>query len=308
MKSYDYHKLIFVFSTVLTASLVIIVFGYIFSLGSPIILKEGIQFFTGSEFNYETSSFGIFYFIVGTLLLTIITLVLAVPISLMTALFLSEMVNPRVEHVIMPLIELLVGIPSVVYGLIGIFILEDFFQHYVDPALGNTLGLFIPFFTDSNPTSGTGMLLAATILAIMVLPTIIAISFDSFHAVPFEYREASFAIGATKWETITKVVFPASLSGVVTAVILGLMRAMGETMAVVMVMGNVMQIPESINDYGYAMTSKIFNDIMYHLDDPEPRAALFAIGSSLFILEFLCVAVMRFFNKRLAKKLKGENL
>jgi phosphate transport system permease protein len=219
-------------------------------------------------------------------------MVLATPLSLFTAIYIAEYAPKAVVSALRPLIELLVGIPSVVYGIFGLFILEDIFESYVDPLIDSTLG-FIPFFADVW-YNGQSLLLASTILTIMILPTIATIVEDSIRSIPYSYREASFALGANHWQTIKKVILPAAKNGIVLGTVLGLMRAMGETMAVVMLLGNVPQVPRSILDGGvYVMTSKILNDITYHLTEDNARAALFGIAAVLFMLEILFVGVAR---------------
>ena len=182
--------------------------------------------------------------------MTAVTMAIAVPVGVLTAIYLAEWAPRWMEGILRPLIELLVGIPSVVYGIFGFFILEKFFQRYIDPAISGTLGKLIPFLHDTSPTDGSGFLLASSVLAIMILPTIIAISQEAMQAVHAEHREGSLALGATKWETIKHVVIPIAFPGIVTAIILGMMRAMGETMAVVMLIGNTAKIPGSVFDTG----------------------------------------------------------
>lgn len=275
-----------------TAAITIFFIAFIFHTALPIFESQGIGFLTGTKWSYSEQVYGIRIFIIGTLVMTGVTLALAVPVSVFTAIFLSEFAPSRVAKVMRPAIELLVGIPSVVYGIFGLFVLENIFQDHIDPFLSGTLG-FIPFFHDPSPNSGTGVLLASTILAVMILPTIIALSEDAMRAVPFEYREASFALGATHWETIRKVVLPTASGGILAATILGMMRAMGETMAIVMLLGNCQHVPSSVLDTGYAMTSKILNDIGYYCAMDEPRSALFGIAAVLFAMEILFVAAAR---------------
>jgi phosphate transport system permease protein len=216
-----------------TAAITIFFIAFIFKTALPVFESEGLGFITGTKWSYTEQVYGIRIFIIGTLVMTAVTLALAVPVSVFTAIFLSEFAPVRVAGIMRPMVELLVGIPSVVYGIFGLFVLEDIFQDKIDPFLSGTLGLFIPFFSDPSPNSGTGVLLASTILAVMILPTIIALSEDAMRAVPFEYKEASFALGATHWETIRKVVLPTASGGILAATVLGMMRAMGETMAIV---------------------------------------------------------------------------
>jgi phosphate transport system permease protein len=173
----------------------------------------------------------------------------------------------------------------VVYGFFGVFVLNDFFRDEVKPFIGSTLGL-IPIFSNVVPRIGNSILLASTVLAVMILPTVTILSLEAMRSVPKEYKEASIALGATHWETVKKIVIPASISGIVTAFMLGIMRAMGETMAVVMLTGNTLKMPTSVLDVDYAMTSKILNDMMYWFPDDYGRSALLGIAAVLFSIEF----------------------
>lgn len=277
----------------LTAACVLFVIGFIFYTAWPTFESQGIvNFLTGETWNYGKEIFGVKLFIIGTAALTAVSLVLAVPVSIFSAIFLSEIASNRFANIIRPLIELLVGIPSVVYGIFGLYFLADFFHLHVDPFINSILG-FIPIFQDLNPVNGRGILLASVILAIMILPTIIALSQDAIKSVPSVYREASLALGATKWQTILKVVLPVASKGIMAGIVLGMMRAMGETMAIVMLLGNMPKVPGSILDTGYAMTSKILVDANFYMADPVPRSAIFAIAAVLFAVEIIFVASIR---------------
>ena len=281
-------------------SSVLFMVGFIFYQALPIFLKEGIGFLTGMRWDYEENIYGILPFIIGTISVTTVTLLIACPIGLFTAIYLAEWAPTWAERIMRPSIELLVGIPSVVYGVFGLYVLGTLFRDHIDPFIDNTLG-FIPIFRDVHPESGEGILLTATVLTMMILPTIIALSQESMRAVPREYREGSLALGATKWETIKKCVIPAASSGIVAAVVLGMMRAMGETMAVVMLIGNNPGLPDSIFSYVYPMTSKILNDIGYRVAFDEPRSALFGIAAVLFVIELIFVALLRYVMKNVNK-------
>lgn len=293
LKSSDFPRLTFNLCGLVTAVITVFFVGFIFYEAIPVFQSQGfVNFLTGTEWSYSKHVYGISVFIAATLILTAVTLILAVPISLFTAIFLAEFAPEKVSSAIRPLIELLVGIPSVVYGIFGLFVLEDFFQYHVDPFFDTYLG-FIPIFKDVTPSGGSGVLLASTVLAIMILPTIISLSEDAIQAVPLELHEASFGLGATQWETIRNVVLPTASGGILSAIILGMMRAMGETMAIVMLLGNTAYIPSSVLDTGYAMTSKILNDIGYHVAIDEDRSALFGIAAVLFAIEILFVWAAR---------------
>jgi len=282
----------FLFSAASMAAIALLMFFFIFVTAAPIVEKEGIGFITGTTWSYDTHQYGIFNYIAGTLALTIVTMLLAVPLGIGTAIFLVEWAPAHVDRAVSTSIELLVGIPSVIFGIFGYFILEPIFRFYVDPAVSATLG-WIPIFHDNDPAGGSSILLASFVLAIMVLPTITALSREAMRSVPSEYREGSLALGATRWETLRHVVLPASMTGILTGIILGMMRAMGETMAVVMLLGNAAVMPGSILDPAYAMTSKILNDIGYHIFEEESKSAIFGIAAVLFFIEMALVAVVR---------------
>ncbi len=289
----DAPHLIFLSCAVLTTAIAIYFIYFIFMTAMPVFESQGvIKFIMGTEWNYTKSVYGIRTFIYGTMAMTIVTLMLAVPISLFTAIFLAEYAPLKVARIFRPLIELLVGIPSVVYGIFGLFILEDIFFEYVEPFFVSNFG-FISIFNDNTPNTGSGLLLASSILAVMILPTITSLSEDAIRSVKHEYREASLALGSTQWETIRHVVLPAASGGILSSIVLGMMRAMGETMAIVMLFGNMKIMPSSFFSYGYAMTSKILNDIGFHIAEPEPRSALFAIAAVLFLLEIVFVFLSR---------------
>lgn len=296
----DKPRAVFLFCTLVTALTALLIMFYIFWVAFPTFQRQGLNFFLGTVWNYDTGQYGIFNFIAGTLALTAVTMVMAVPLSILTGTFLAEWAPRQLDGILSSLIELLVGIPSVVYGIFGFFVLKKYFVNDINPFISNTLG-FIPLFHNPTPEFGDNILLASTILTLMILPTITALTRDAIHAVPNELREASMALGSTKWETIKKVVLPASFPGILTGCILGMMRAMGETMAVVMLMGNYMKTPTSIFDGGTAMTSKILLDISYWIISDEPKSALFAIAATLFALEILLVIIVRYVSQRYTK-------
>jgi len=218
-----------------TASLAVVVVTFILLFllrdGYQIFVDIGIIPFLFGDTWAPTATpplFGILPLIVGTLLVTIGAIIFAVPLSIGCAIYVSELASPRVKNVLKPAIELLAGIPSVVYGFFGLIVLTTFFRVTFDIASGET------------------WLAASVILGIMALPTIISVSEDAISAVPHEFKEGSLAIGATRWQTISKVIVPAALSGIAAAIILGIGRAIGETMAVLMVAGNAAVIPDPI--------------------------------------------------------------
>jgi phosphate transport system permease protein len=285
-------KNVFLVSLVFVFILSIFLIGLIFYIAFPAFESQGLYFLYGTEWSYSNDVYGIGLYIIGTLSITFVTMLISLPLSLFTGVYIAEYASKNIAAILRPLVELLVGIPSVVYGIFGLFILEDFFEHVLDPLIDGTLG-FIPLFADTGH-NGKSILLAATVLSVMILPTITTIIEDSIRSIPRSYREASYALGANQWQTIKHVVLPAAKNGVVLGSVLGLMRAMGETMAVAMLISNVPGMPTSLLESGvYPMTSKILNDITYHLTDDSARAALFGIAAVLFGLEILCVGFAR---------------
>jgi phosphate transport system permease protein len=224
--------------------------------------------------------FGFYPFIVGTLWVTGVAMMISVPPALLTAIYLAEYAGPRTRNLIMPLVDLLAGIPSVVYGVWGMLAVVPVVQETVAPALGRWLG-FIPLFRSDNPT-GFGILAGAVVLAVMVVPIIIAVAYEVIDAVPRGLREASLALGATRWQTIKRVVLRRSLPGVIAAVMLGFSRAFGETMAVLMVVGNIPQVPHSLFDAAYPLTALIANNYGEMMSVPLYDAAL--LGAALILL------------------------
>lgn len=288
---------LFLMFALITALVTICFILFIFYQAIPVFQSQGFNYLLSSVWDYGTNQYGIRTYIGGTIMLTMVTLALAVPLGVFTAIFLAEYASSQVASVMRPLIEMLVGIPSVVYGIFGLIVLEDIFQNYIDVYLSKIFW-FSPFFQDVNPSMGDSLLLAATVLAIMILPTITTVAADSMRSVSKDYKEASYSLGATHWETIRKVVLPTASSGILAGIVLGLMRAMGETMAIVMLYGNSPNIPSSLLDTGFAMTSKILNDITTWLIMDQPRSALFGIAAVLFGIEIIFVFI--------AKRLGGE--
>jgi phosphate transport system permease protein len=228
----------------------------------------------------QKGMFGFYSFIIGTLWVTGVAMLIAVPPSILTAIYLAEYASPRLRATVNPLVDLLAGIPSVVYGVWGVLIVVPFVGDHVAPTLNRWLGM-IPLFRSDNPT-GYGVLSGAVVLAIMVFPIIIAVAQDVIRAVPQGLREASLALGATRWQTVYKVVLRRAWAGVMAAVVLGFSRAFGETMAVLMVVGNVPQVPHSIFDAAYPLTALIANNYGEMMSIPLYDAAL--LGAALILL------------------------
>jgi phosphate ABC transporter permease protein PstC len=252
--------LMFAFSSI---AILLLITLFIFREGAPLLVKVGPGNFFSTEWRPGEGQFGIALMIVGTAAVTLGALLLGVPFGLACAIVLAEMAPDRMRLILKPAIELLAGIPSVVYGFIGIVVL-------------------LPWIRIHLGGPGASALAGAIILGIMILPTIVGISIDALNAVPRSYREGSLALGATQWQTIRRVVLPAARSGLVVAVILGVGRAVGETMAVIMVAGNAVQMPRSPLDPVRTLTANIALEMGYASGDH--RAALFATGILLFAI------------------------
>ncbi len=247
----------------------------------PILAAKPLgELLTSSTWRPLKGEFGFSPFIVGTLWVTGVAMVIAVPPSLLTAIYLAEYAPARLRAFANPLIDLLAGIPSVVYGVWGMLTVVPFIGRHVAPALDRWLGIF-PLFRNTNPT-GYGVLAGGVVLAVMVFPIIIAVAQDVIRAVPQGLREASLALGATRWQTVRAVVLRRAWAGVIAAVVLGFSRAFGETMAVLMVVGNVPQVPGSIFDAAYPLTALIANNYGEMMSIPLYDAAL--MGAALILL------------------------
>jgi phosphate transport system permease protein len=227
-------------------------------------------------------AFGFYPFIQGTLWVTAVAMILAVPPSLLTAIYLAEYAPVRLRAMIKPLIDMLAGIPSVIFGVWGMLTVVPFIEHSVSPFLQRWLG-FLPLFRSDNPT-GYGVLAGGAVLAVMVFPIIIAVAEDVLRAVPHGLREASLALGATRWQMVRGVVLRRAWPGVTAAVVLGFSRAFGETMAVLMVVGNVAQVPGSIFDAAYPLTALLANNYGEMMSIPLYDAALLCGALILLVI------------------------
>jgi phosphate transport system permease protein len=238
------------------------------------------ELLTGEVWKPIAGQFGFAPFIVGTVWVTLTTMIIAVPICVLCALYLSEYAGPRLRGAMKPLLDILAAIPSVIYGVWGLLAIVPVVQSVIAPALKQLLG-FIPLFYSKNPT-GYSVFSAGVVLAIMVTPVIVAVTYEVLQTVPQGLREASLAVGATRWQTIRHVVLPKALPGVVAAIVLGFSRAFGETIAVMMVVGNVAQMPASIFDAAYPLPALIANNYGEMMSIPLYDAAL--MGAALVLL------------------------
>lgn len=272
-----------VFTTLLGIGIFLFIGAY------PAIVRFGFQFLSSSVWDPVAENYGALPVIFGTLFSSFLALCLAAPVSVGIALFLNELLPARASSIFGFLIEMLASIPSVVYGLWGIFILAPFLRVHVEPFLGRTLG-FLPLF--SGPPYGVGMLAAGIILAIMIIPTISSICKEVFRSIPRSQREAAVALGASRWETMRLSVLKSSTSGIYGAIFLGLGRALGETMAVTMVIGNRAQISMSLFAPGQTMASVIANEYVEASSDIH-LAALIEVGLILFTITLFVNALAR---------------
>jgi phosphate transport system permease protein len=261
------------------------------------VARFGLDFVTSSTWDPVAEQFGALPLIFGTLLSSLIALLIAVPLSLGVAIYLSEFAPKAVRQPVAFLIGLLAAIPSVVYGLWGIFVLIPVLRSAVFPFLRRTLG-FLPFF--EGAIYGPSMLSAGIILAIMVMPYIMSVSREVLLAVPNSQREAALALGATRWEAVITAVLPYARSGIIGAIILGLGRALGETMAVTMVIGNRHEIAASLFAPGYTMAAAIANEFAEAVGDLH-LSALAYVAFLLFIVTVLVNAGARLLIWRVAR-------
>jgi len=246
--------------------------------GIPIIAQVGFfNFVFGMSWAPSHGEFGIFPMIIGSLTVTVGAVIIGVPVGICTAIFLTEFAPARLSRLFRPAIQLLAGIPSVVYGFWGLLFVVPFIRNYL-----------------GGP--GLSILAGSLILAIMVLPTVISITEVSIIALPRQYKEGALALGMTHWQTIRSVVLPSAKSGIVAAVILGIGRAMGETMAVIMVLGNAVAVPSSILDPVRTLTTNIGIEMSYA--SGEHRQALFATGIVLFVVIMVLNASAQYITRK----------
>ncbi len=264
------------------------------------VRQFGFGFLKGQAWNPIKGEFGALPFIYGTIVSSLIALLISVPLSLGIAIFLVEQAPYYVARPIGFLVELLAAIPSVVYGLWGIFVLAPFLRVYVEPVLARWFGWLPPF---QGPITGIGLLTGGIILAIMVTPIISAVVRDVLAAVPSLQREAALALGATKWET-TRVVLVNAVPGIAGAVILGLGRALGETMAVTMVIGNRPQISISLFEPSYTIASAIANEFTEATQDLY-LSALVELGLILFLVTFVVNGAARLLVRSVTRRTAG---
>lgn len=255
---------------------VLLIFAFTMMQAAPVFTDIDLANFFSFTWAPTEGQYGILSLLAGSGLVTIGALVLGVPLGVGTAVYLTEIATDRVRALISPAVDLLAGIPSIIYGFFGMVIIR-------------------PVVAELTGGMGFGALTAWFVLAIMIVPTITTLTIDALNSIPMGIREASYAMGATKWQTIYKVVIPAARFGIVDAVVLGMGRAIGETMAVLMVVGNAPVIPDSISSPVSTLTSQIALDMSY--SSGLHRTALFGMGVVLFIISAALVGIVRVLSK-----------
>jgi phosphate transport system permease protein len=269
----------------------------------PALAEYGLTFFVSQSWNPVTEKFGALAPIYGTLVTSFIAMLIAVPFGLLIAMFLTELCPKWLRRPIGIAIELLAGIPSIIYGIWGLFVLAPFLQGHVQPAListfANVPGLSSLF---AGPPYGIGVLTASLILAIMVLPFITSISRDVFEAVPPVLKEAAYGLGCSTWEVMRYVVLPYTRVGVIGGVMLGLGRALGETMAVTFVIGNAHKIATSLLAPGTTISATIANEFTEAVGDLY-TSSLIALGLILFMITFIVLAIARYLLLRIERRI-----
>ncbi len=251
--------------------------------------KFGFEFFVTSVWDPIAGDFGALPFIYGTLVTALVSLAIAVPLGIGAAIFLAELAPQKISDTLQFFIDLLAAVPSVIYGLLGVFIIVPIMRDYIQPFLKSTLG-FLPLFT--GPAYGIGFFTAGIVLAIMVIPYIVSVSREVLLSVPRDQREAALALGSTRWESTWKVVVPFARTGIMGSIFLALARALGETMAVTMVIGNTPTISASLFSPGYSIAAVIANEFSEATGDLYVQS-LIELGLVLFILTFVLNGLAR---------------
>ena len=268
----------------------------------PVFSHFGLTFLTQEVWNPVTDKYGALAPIYGTLVTSLLAMVFAIPVSLGIAIFLTELAPPWMKRPVGVAIELLAAVPSIIFGIWGLFVVAPIFQRHVQPFLIDVLGpLPVIGKLFQGPPFGIGVLTASFVLAIMVLPFISAVVRDVFETVPEVLKESAYGLGATTWEVIWKVVLPHTRTGVVGGVMLGLGRALGETMAVTFVIGNAHRISASILAPGTTISASIANEYTEAVGDLY-TSALVGLGAILFLITFSVIAFARFMLLRLERR------
>jgi len=268
----------------------------------PAFREFGFAFVTTVEWDPVNDRYGALIAIVGTLLTSFIALLIAFPVSFGIALFLTEICPVWLRRPMGTAIELLAGVPSIIYGMWGLFVFAPLFADHVQPLLVKTLGQ-VPGIGKlfAGPMMGIGILTAGIILAIMIIPFISSVMRDVFEVVPPVLKESAYALGCTKWEVVRKIVLPFTRNGVIGGVMLGLGRALGETMAITFVIGNANKLSWSLFAAGNSIASTLANEFA-EADSPLHVSSLFALGLILFVITFIVLATSKLMLLKMARK------
>ena len=268
---------------------------------APALQKFGLSFFWNDVWNPVTGEFGALAPIYGTLVTSAVALLIGIPVSFGIALFLTEMCPVVLKRPLGTAVELLAAVPSIIYGMWGLFVFAPFFAEHVQPLLVRTLGdVWLVGALFRGPANGLGVLTAGIILAIMVIPFIASVMRDVFEIVPPVLKESAYGIGCTTWEVVRNIVLPYTRVGVIGGIMLGLGRALGETMAVTFVIGNAYRIRASLFEPGNSIASALANEFN-EAADPVHRGALIGLGLVLFVLTFIVLAASRLLIARLSR-------
>jgi phosphate transport system permease protein len=284
--------------------IVVLLLAFITWQGLQLFLKDGVPVtqILSSTWQPDTTSpnvtYGLLPFIAGTVFVTVVALVISTPLSVGLALFLSEVAPNWARAIVQPALEIFVGIPSVVWGWLGITILVPFLSDTFHHDLALSLPIVGEVFRAPGFLTGFSWLAGSLVLSIMVLPTITSVSFDSFRAIPQELRTGSLALGTTRWQMIRHILIPAALPGVLTAVVLGMTRAAGEALAVQMVIGNSPSMPQAISQPVTTLTSQITLDMGNTVFGEPWQDALWTMSLVLLIISITSVVLVRAINKR----------
>jgi len=281
-------KNIFLLIAATSIFIILFIFYFLFNEALSAFQSFGFGIF-GNEWMASKSQFGLGAAIFGTIIVTIGAMLIAIPLGILSAIFLAELAPHKLRIILKPIIELLAGIPSIVFGFIGIIMLTSYLKDNFDML------------------SGYSYLAGSLILGVMALPIIISMSDDAIKAVPRNFKEASLAVGATKWQTIKKITFPSAISGISAAVIMGIGRAIGETMAVSLVLGNMMKIPIPPFDFFETTGTTLTALIVHEMGEATgiQRNSLFAAGVILFIIVAIMSISSNILRERIEKKFKG---
>ena len=292
IQDFIFHKVTLLFA----ASVLVVLVGIIISLAigaAPAFREFGASFLVTNEWDPVNDKFGALIAITGTLATSIIALLVAFPISFGIALFLTAICPTWLRRPMGMAVELLAGVPSIIYGMWGLFVFAPLFGDYVQPLLKKTLGVlpFIgPFF--QGPAMGLGLLTAGIILAVMIIPFIASVMRDVFEIVPAVLKESAYGLGCTKWEVVRKIVLPYTRAGVVGGVMLGLGRALGETMAVTFVIGNANDLKLSLFSPGNSISSTLANEFA-EASSALHVSSLYALGLILFAITFIVLSAAK---------------